>query len=144
MAQTLGHNLGTLILRLSLGGFMAYGHGWGKMNRLFSGEEIRFADPFGLGMETSLALAAGAELVCAGLLALGVLTRLNLIPLVITMLVAAFIAHGGDPFGDKEMALLYLTGYLGLFLLGPGDWTVQRLVAPKLANKPGAMGFLLR
>ena len=47
----------------------------------------------------SLALATGAETVCAGLLALGLFTRLNAIPLVITMLVAAFWAHGVTPMG---------------------------------------------
>ena len=39
---------------------------------------------------------------------IGLGTRLASIPLMITMFVAAYISHVVDPFGRKEMALLYL------------------------------------
>jgi putative oxidoreductase len=41
------------------------------------------------------------------------------------MLVAAFVAHAGDPFGKKEMALLYLLVYITLFITGPGKYSID-------------------
>lgn len=118
-------HLALLLMRLTFGIFMLVNHGMGKMERLLDGGTIRFADPLGLGAEVSLALAAGAETVCALLLALGLFTRLNAIPLIITMAVAAFMIHAGDPLSDKEPALMYLAAYTALFLMGGGDWSLQ-------------------
>ena len=54
---------------------------------------------------------------------LGVKTRWFAVPVVITMAVAAFVAKGGAPFGDRELALLYLTGFLALIFTGGGGWS---------------------
>ena len=40
--------------------------------------------------------------------------------------VAAFVAHGSDPFAKKELALLYLIGFSTLFLAGPGSYCVDK------------------
>ncbi|HKK77342.1 MAG TPA: DoxX family protein [Saprospiraceae bacterium] len=125
------HDLALLILRLTFGIFMIYGHGWGKIFRLFGDEPIRFADPFGLGPVASLALATFAEVVCAVLVALGLLTRWALIPLIITMFVATFIAHGDDPFGKMEKPFMYFLTYIALFLAGPGKYSLDALIAGK-------------
>jgi len=52
--------------------------------------------------------------------------------MIITMAVAAFIVHGGDPFfmqgaenGSKEPAMLYLIGFLGIYLLGSGRYSLD-------------------
>jgi len=42
------------------------------------------------------------------------------------MAVAAFIAHGADPFAKKEMALLYLVGFLTVALMGPGRYSIDQ------------------
>lgn len=73
------------------------------MDKLFGGEEITFADPFGLGPAPSLALAVFAEVFCSILIMLGIFTRLSVIPLIITMLVAWLMVHISDPFGDQEL-----------------------------------------
>lgn len=118
-------DLALLGLRLAFGGLMLLEHGLGKLDRLTGGGTIRFADPFGLGPEVSLALTTFAEVVCAGLLVLGLFTRAAALPLVLTMAVAAFWAHGGDPLGDKEPALMYLAAYLALFVFGGGRFSLQ-------------------
>ena len=92
-----------------------------------------FPDPLGLGTAFSLQLAIFSELICAGLLVLGILTRASLVPLIVTMLVAAFIVHGADPFQKKELALMYLGCYTTLFFTGPGEFTLQKYIPlPKL------------
>lgn len=135
-------DIAALLLRATFGGLMLIEHGLGKVERL-SAEPIRFADPLGLGAELSLQLAIGAEVVCAALLVLGVASRLVLAPLVFTMAVAAFIVHGADPLGDKEMALLYLAAYVALFLMGPGRFAVSELWRKRFAHRP-ALAWLLR
>jgi len=122
-------DLATLILRLTAGGFMLT-HGVPKLQRLLAGE-MQFADPFGLGPEVSLILAVFAEFVCSVLLMLGLGTRLATIPLMVTMGVAAFIAHGADPFGKKELALFYLAVYFVILLLGGGKYSADHLISKK-------------
>jgi putative oxidoreductase len=119
------HNIALLILRVSLGLMMFIAHGFPKMTQ-FPAE--RFPDPFGLGGTTSLVLAIFAEAICSLLLILGLWTRLALIPLIVTMSTAAFIIHAADPFGKKEMALLYLIGYITLFFAGPGKYAVDQKI----------------
>lgn len=116
---------GLLILRLFLGLTMLFAHGIGKWARLFGGGDIQFSDPFGVGDTTSLAMAVFAEVICSLLLALGLLTRWALIPLITTMFVAAFIVHINDDFGIMERALLYGVGYVTLFLTGPGKYSID-------------------
>lgn len=101
-------------------------HGFPKVQRLFSGEEIQFADPYGLGVTTSLALAAFAEFVCSILVILGLATRLAVIPIMITMATAVIFAHANDPFGVKEKPLLFLVVFTFILIIGPGRYSIDR------------------
>jgi len=124
-------DLGLLILRVFLGLAMCFGHGLGKWDMLFSGEEIKFADPFGIGVLPSLVMAVFAEVICSILLALGLLTRWALVPLIITMVVAVFIVHISDGFGVMEKALLYGIGYITILLAGPGKFSMDAFLKRK-------------
>lgn len=119
---------GLLLLRLSLGLGLLFGHGLGKWTTLFSGGEIKFIDPFGIGVLPSLALAVFAEVICAIFLILGLLTRWFLIPMIMTMLVAIFAVHISDGFGGMEKALLYGVGFATLLLTGPGKFSIDRFL----------------
>lgn len=117
--------------RIWIGCFML-SHGTPKLMQFFSGEPLKFADPIGIGVTASLALAVFAEFFCASFLILGFASRAFLIPLIINMSVAGFIAHANDPFGKKEMAFLFLLVYIILFVLGSGRYSVDRLIEKKL------------
>lgn len=112
-------DFGLLVLRLGMGGTMAFSHGLDKLIH-FDQYSAQFMDFLGLGMKVSLALAVFAEFFCSLAVILGLFTRLATLPLIITMLVAAFIALDGQPWDKKEMAVLYLIPWLTLFFAGPG------------------------
>ncbi len=120
-------DLAILLLRVTVAVFMLT-HGLPKLERLFGGEEIRFADPFGAGPVVSLALTVFAEFLCSILIGLGLGTRLAVLPLIVTMAVAAFVAHGDDPFASKEMALLYLVIYITLLITGSRKYSLDRIL----------------
>jgi putative oxidoreductase len=117
---------GLLTLRVAVGGMMLT-HGWTKLVRLAQTPD-QFADPLGLGPEISLGLAVFAEVICAALIVFGAATRVAAVPLLITMMVAAFVVHGADPFGKKELALLYGAGALTLMLTGGGRLSIDALI----------------
>ena len=113
------HDISLAILRIGAALLMLT-HGWPKIAN-FSTYLTKFSDPIGLGPALSLQLAIFAEFFCAILLAFGFLTRLSLIPLMVTMAVAAFIAHADDPFASKEKPLLFLLIFIFFFFAGQGN-----------------------
>lgn len=123
--QTMGLDLGLLVLRLGAGAFMIFGHGLPKLAG-FAEKSAAFSDPLGVTPAVSLGLAVFAEFFCALAVSLGIYARLASVPLMVTMSVAAFVAHAGDPFKVKEKALLFLVMYLAVFLAGPGRFALSR------------------
>jgi len=119
------NDLGLLVLRVSISVLMLT-HGFPKLMKLFSGGEIKFPDPIGIGATGSLSMAVFSEFFCSILVLIGFKTRWASIPLAITMFVAAFVIHGSDPFGRKEKAILYLVTYIVLFITGSGRFSLDR------------------
>ena len=101
-------------------------HGVPKLQRLFGEGPIEFADPLGIGASPTFFLAVFAEFLCAVFVLIGFKTRWASLPIIITMLVAAFVQHAADPFGSKEKALLYAIVFIAIFLLGPGAYSVDK------------------
>lgn len=116
-------NIGLLVFRLCLGSLMIANHGWMKIIN-YETLKSEFISFLGLGSHVSLVLAIIAELLCSLLLIFGLYTRLALIPLIITMLVAVGV-HNWEIFGEAEMGFLYLIGFVLLFILGPGDKSID-------------------
>ena len=144
LPQPILTSLGLLILRLGIAGFML-SHGVGKLRMLFAGEAETLGDPVGIGSLPTLLLLIFAEFLCAGLVLLGLVTRLAAIPLVIAMGVAGFVAHAGDPFtadaaaqlffaGDadfpasRQPALTFMIVFLALVFTGPGRFSLDALL----------------
>jgi len=122
-------DLSLLLLRVTFGGLMFLNHGLGKFNKLMAGGEIKFASVFGMGPELSLGLAVFSEVVCALMVVIGLFTRMAVIPLIITMLVAIFVIHISDPFKKMESAIIYLIPYLVLFWNGSGKYSVDEFIS---------------
>lgn len=118
-------SLTSLILRIAFAGSMLYGHGWGKFNRFFSEEINEFVNLFGIGMKPTFGLVMFAEFICAGLVVIGFLSRIALIPLIINMAYIVFIIHGADEFGDRELPALYLAAFIAIIISGSGRFSVD-------------------
>jgi putative oxidoreductase len=120
-------DIGLLILRAVPGLLLFLAHGWTKMTRI---PEIfeSFPDPVGVGSPLSAGLAIFAEVVCALLVVIGLFTRLAAVPIVILLLVAAFIVHADDPWGKKEFALIYGVPFLVLIFTGAGKYSFDSLI----------------
>lgn len=120
-----------LVVRVSVALLMLT-HGLPKLAKLFSDEPIVFATILGMSPALSLVLAVFSEVICSLLLLVGLGTRLASVPLIVTMAIAAFYYHAADPFSDKEMAILYLVGYIALFIAGAGKYSVDNVIARRI------------
>lgn len=124
--QPFNTDLAALLLRLIFGGLFTY-HGYTK---LIAYDQIlpMFTDLVGIGVKTSFNLVIFAELFCGLFVVFGLLTRLSVIPIFITMFVAYFVAHAKDVFQVKELAFVYLLLSIVVFVLGSGKYSVDRLL----------------
>ena len=118
------YDAGKLFLRVSFS-LMLLPHGWSKINRLFA-EDIKFSDPIGIGEVPSLILVAFAEFIVPMLIILGFKTRWFSIFPIITMVVVVFIHKWGQGFLEIEKALLFLSGFLAIALIGPGKYSLDK------------------
>jgi putative oxidoreductase len=132
---SLKRDLGLLILRLGTAGLLFAGHGWSKITH-FNERAGHFSDPLHVGSTISLTLVVFAEVFCSALVAVGLLTRWTIIPIIIFMLVAGFLQHGHDPWSKKELAFLYLIPSVTLFLTGPGRFSIDGLMAKGRKSRP--------
>jgi putative oxidoreductase len=131
-------DLVALILRVGFGIFIVFGHGFGKLQMLLSGD-IQFPPLFGLDPKINLIMAVIFEFVAGLALIFGLLTRLASLGLMGIMFVAAFIVHLSDPWfamnaaggGSKEMAVLYFLAFLVTFILGGGKYSLDALIFKK-------------
>ena len=117
-------NLGLAILRIGAS-LLILRHGVPKIKYLFI-ESLEFPDPLGVGPMFSLILTLIGEVVAPILVLIGFKTRIASIPVLITMLVAAFVVHGQDPFDKKEMALIFALCFLVIAIGGPGKYAIDK------------------
>lgn len=120
-------NIATLCLRLIFGLLICIDHGFPKMTH-FSTQQSIFFDPFHIGHRWSLVLVIFAEIFCALLLVLGLFTRVAALVLVISLSVAAFLFHKGQSIEQHELALVYLSAFFAILLVGPGRISVDGMM----------------
>ena len=122
-----------LIIRI-LFGFLFLSHGYAKLMQHASMADL-FADPFGLGSTLSFWMVVFAEVVCSFALIFGILQRVVLIPMTITMAVAFFVVHGGDAFAARELSFIYFIVFIILFITGPGEFSFDSIIGKHLIDK---------
>lgn len=125
-AQGVRASAGLLIPRVYIGLAMAFAHGLGKLppsEKFIEGvAEMGFPAPLVFAWAAAVAEFAGG--LC---LALGLLTRPSALFCLFTMIVAAFVRHGADPFQRKELALLYAAAFAIFVVIGPGRFSLDAL-----------------
>lgn len=101
-------------------------HGIPKLIRFFGPEELKFADPVGIGESFTFAFAVLAEFLCSVLILIGLGTRIAVLPLIATMAVAALIVHVPDGLVRQELPLLYLLSFILLLFTGSGKYSLDK------------------
>ena len=109
---------------------MFFMHGLDKM-RNFDVLSETFPSIMGLGSYTTLMLAIFCEFACSLFLMTGLTTRIILIPMILSMAVAFFDVHDGM-MPQGELSLIYLIVFFGLFICGPGRYSVDYLIDKRL------------
>ena len=115
-----------LVVRIFFG-IMFLTHGYDKLMAHATMANL-FFDPIGLGSAISFWMVVFAELVCSLALIFGILQRVALIPMIISMAVAFFMIHGDAPFAVKELSFIYLMVFVLLFITGPGRYSFDAVI----------------
>lgn len=123
-----GHDIGLFLLRVVAGLALLYGHGFQKLSVIFSGQEIKFMDPIGIGAVPSYYLAGFAEGVCAILLVAGLFSRFASAVLSVNFIVVLFFhLVSGHGFDTLELVFFYLATFIALTITGPGKVSLDNL-----------------
>ncbi len=123
-------DLGLLLMRVGIGLMFVFAHGLPKLR---GGPEMwtKVGGALGrLGIDLAhqwFGLAAAlSESLCALLVAVGLLTRWACVPLVVTLLVAAYFhLDKGDGLAGASHALEAAIFFAGLVLVGPGRYSID-------------------
>ncbi|MEL6812612.1 MAG: DoxX family protein [Bacteroidota bacterium] len=118
-------DLGLLVLRVGLS-VLLLTHGIPKFMDFIGGNMAIVGNPIKLGGLITSILVLIAEVIAPILIIIGLKTRMASIPIIILMVVAAFVIHSGDPMNVKEKALMYLVGYIAIALMGAGRISMDK------------------
>lgn len=136
-------NAGLLWLRVLMGAGIAY-HGYLKIAKGTVAGLATRAGEWGFPVPMFFAWAATLSEFAGGiLLVLGLMTRPAATLILATMVVAAFVAHGNDPWflvnsperRAKELALCYGVMAGALVLMGGGKFSLDAVIWPKFFGK---------
>lgn len=105
-------------------------HGLDKLQH-FTETAAHFPAPFGMSGEVAVSLSIFGELICGLAFTFGFLTRLALLPMIFTMIVAFTTVHGGSVSGG-ELAFLYLVIFVLSWFAGTGKFSVDGFISSKL------------
>ena len=128
---------GLALLRVASGLMMLLGHGIPKLHNFAILKDAWHVPDFFpfyfMSPQLSLVATLCAEVLAAGLLVLGLLTRPAAFLLCFTMVVAAFEVNAASawftlPASGKELAVLYLIPGLVMLLCGAGSWSLDALI----------------
>ncbi len=121
-----------LLIRLFFG-ILFFMHGLDKLTN-FNELSFTFPSVLGFGSYTTLMVAIFCEFACSMFLMTGLMTRILLIPMILSMAVAFFDIHDGM-MPEGELSLIYLVIFLGLFIAGPGRYSVDYLIDTRIQKE---------
>ena len=119
-------DLATLILRLVVGGMFIY-YGWIKIEN-YDLYMPMMKSYIGLGGKMSYNLVIVAEFFCGILVAIGLFTRLAILPITFSLYIINFVALADQDFNARNLTLVYLMLCPVVFLLGSGRFSVDALM----------------
>jgi putative oxidoreductase len=110
-----------------------FNHG---LDKLASVDQLAdtFPDVTGLGSYMSLIVSIFCEFCCSLFLIVGLLVRITVIPMMISMAVAFFVVHCGMV-DEGELALIYLFVFAILYVTGPGKFSIDYLIDRKIQKE---------
>lgn len=114
-----------LLIRIIFGALF-FMHGLDKM-RDFNELSYTYPSVFGFGSYMTLMLSIFCEFACSMFLVAGCMTRIVLIPMIVSMAVAFFDIHDAM-MPEGELALIYLIVFFGMFLTGPGRYSLDYMI----------------
>lgn len=122
-----GSDIALLLFRFIFACLLILEHGLPKLSKAFSGDEIQFLDPIGIGMHSSFYLALFAETVVALFLMLGLFTRFASFILIINFAVIVYLKMfvSQSPIGDIEHIIFYFVAFVALFFSGAGKFSLD-------------------
>jgi putative oxidoreductase len=124
--RPLNTDLAILLLRLVFGGLFVW-HGWFMADH-YAQYRPMAQDIIGIGAKLTYDLPMIFELVSGTLIILGFLTRLNVIPIAVIIIIAYFIAHEKDPFMMKTFPFILMCLAPVVFILGSGKYSLDHLL----------------
>jgi len=130
-ASAFTQDIALLIFRVVFGFTMLPDHGWVKLSNYNALRQNFYYDFLGMGSFVSASLAVFAEFFCSIFIILGLFTRLSTIPLMILLVVAASVHNWILFYNKDERVILFLFGYFLIFLLGPGKYSLDRILFKK-------------
>lgn len=114
-------------------GVLFFVHGLDKMIN-FSALSETFPSVLGLGSYMSLMLSVFCEFCCSLFLIAGLLERIILLPMIISMGVAFFDIHDAM-MPEGELSLIYLVIFIILFVTGPGRYSLDYMIDMKFLKE---------
>ncbi len=129
-----GVSLLILVLRVFFG-VLFFIHGLDKLMN-FNSLVDNYPNVLGFGSYMTLMVTIFTEFCCSLFLIAGLLQRILTIPMFLSMAVAFFDVHDAI-LPEGELALIYFIVFLGLFLVGPGKYSVDYLIDKKMVSGAG-------
>ncbi|MBR2608201.1 MAG: DoxX family protein [Bacteroidales bacterium] len=114
-------------------GVLFFLHGVDKMMN-FNQLSLNYPSVFGLGSYMTLMLAVFCEFCCSLFLIAGLLERIILIPMIVSMAVAYFDVHDAI-LPEGELALIYMVVFFILFMVGPGRFSLDYMLDRRIKKE---------
>jgi putative oxidoreductase len=117
------NNFALLIFRLLLCWEMIRVHGLKKIGNEGTAEVV--PNPLKLPPRLNQLIANFSDLVAPVFVALGLATRIAVLPILAVTLTGYFVVHRRDPLSVRDVPFMYSLSYLFIFFIGAGEFSAD-------------------